>query len=90
MSPFNELLQRVICHRCTAYVPETNRRVEHSAMTCGECLLGRGPHPAARVFILAAIGLVAPQAVNELVVLLARAAYAKWKRGELLPLEPRA
>jgi len=31
------------------------------------------------------------QAVNELVVLVARAAYAKWKRGDLLPLdlEPR-
>ena len=31
------------------------------------------------------------QAVNELVVMLARAAYAKWKRGDLLPLdlEPR-
>lgn len=30
------------------------------------------------------------EAVDELVVLLARAGYAKWKRGELLPLEPRA
>jgi hypothetical protein len=27
------------------------------------------------------------QAVNELVVMLARAAYAKWKRGDLLPLD---
>jgi hypothetical protein len=35
--------------------------------------------------------VVDQHAVNELVAILARAAYAKWKRGDLLPLdlEPR-
>jgi hypothetical protein len=84
----DELLQRVICCRCSAYVPEAYRRVAHSAMSCAGCLRARGPATVARVFIFAAIDLVVPQSVNELVVLLARAAYAKWKRGDLLPLDP--